>query len=114
VDWVGYDAYNFYRCHSSSLWRVPQLTFSSYYNWLQSRPAMRNKPVLLAEYATAPGPRIKAWYAGVASALRRLPRIKALIQWSSHTSTTCDFRLTNSAAAVAGFAKSSLAPNVIG
>jgi hypothetical protein len=114
VDWVGYDPYNFYRCHSDRNWKPPRETFVRYYGWLQAQPPMRNKPVLLAEYGTAPGPRIKAWYAGIARALAHLPRIKALIQWSSHTSPTCEFRLTSSPAAMSGFAKASVAPNVLG
>jgi hypothetical protein len=113
VNWIGYDPYNFAQCQSTA-WRSPYQTFQPFYRWLTTQPAMRKKPIMLGEYASAPGPAVGSWYANVAGALRRLPRIKAAMQWSSATSPTCDFRLTDSTAALAGFAKSSHAPYITG
>jgi beta-mannanase len=112
VNWVGYDPYNFAQCHAEG-WRSPYQTFQPFYRWLQTQPDMRNKPIMLGEYASAPGPSVGSWYAHVARALKHLPRIKAVIQWSSAVSG-CDFRLTDSAAAMAGFAKSSVARYITG
>jgi len=113
VDWVGYDPYNFDQCHSGK-WLMPYQVFQPFYAWLQSQPAMSAKPIMLTEYASAPGASIGAWYAAVAPALQQLPRIKALIQWNAMASATCDYRLTNSASAVAGFKTSANAPSVTG
>jgi hypothetical protein len=114
VDWVGYDPYNFAGCHSEG-WRSPYQTFVPFYRWLRAQPNMRNKPIMLGEYASAPGASVGSWYAHVARALRYLPKIKAVIQWSSSVSSPpCDFRLTDSAAALAGFAKSANAPYITG
>jgi hypothetical protein len=70
--------------------------------------------MMLGEYASTPGPRVGIWYSNVAAALKRLPRIKAVMQWGSATSSRCDFRLSDSAAAMQGFRKSSLSPYVLG
>jgi beta-mannanase len=112
VNWIGYDPYNFASCRSEA-WRTPFETFQPFYHWLQMHPHMRDKPILLNEYASATGPAVGRWYAGVARTLQRLPKIKAVMQWSS-AMPTCDFRLTDSAAALAGFAKSSNAPYITG
>jgi hypothetical protein len=112
VNWVGYDPYNFAQCHSEG-WRTPYQTFQPFYHWLRTQPGMKNKPIMLGEYASAPGAQVGAWYAGVAGALKRLPHIKAVMQWSS-TSDGCDFRLQDSAAALAGFAVSSTSAYVLG
>ncbi|HTW19122.1 MAG TPA: glycosyl hydrolase [Mycobacteriales bacterium] len=113
VNWVGYDPYNFAGCHNEG-WRSPYETFSPFYKWTRHQTGMRHKPLLLGEYASAIGPKVGAWYAHVATALHHLPRIKALMQWSSATSSTCDFRLTDSAAALAGFGVSSNSRYVLG
>jgi Glycosyl hydrolase family 26 len=113
VNWVGYDPYNFGQCHSEA-WRSPYQTFHRFYEWLGTQPTMKNKPIMLGEYGSVSGPAVGAWYAEVPQALRQLPRIKAVIQWSSATSSVCDFRLTDSAAALAGFTAASHSPYVTG
>ena len=75
---------------------------------------MRRKPMMLGEYASVQGPRVGDWYAAVAGALKRLPRIKAVMQWGSATSSKCDFRLTDSAAALKGFKQSSHSQYILG
>jgi Glycosyl hydrolase family 26 len=113
VDWVGYDPYNFSGCQGSN-WRSPHQTFSPFYRWVHRQPGMKHKPLSLGEYASTLGPHTGSWYAHVARALKHLRRIKAVMQWSSGTSPSCDFRLTDSVAALRGFAKSSNAPYITG
>jgi hypothetical protein len=113
VNWVGFDPYNFAQCHSDP-WRTPYQLIHPFYRWLRSHRGTRNKPIMLGEYGSAPGPLVEAWYAGMARALKRMPRIKAVMEWNSSTSSVCDFRLTDSAAAMAGFRVASNAPYIIG
>jgi hypothetical protein len=112
VNWVGYDPYNFAQCHAES-WRSPYQTFQPFYHWLLTQPGMRDKPIMLGEYASAPGPSVESWYAHVANALRHLPKIKAVMQWSSSI-PGCDFQLTQSPGALAGFTQSSNARYITG
>jgi Glycosyl hydrolase family 26 len=113
VNWVGYDPYNFAQCHNEG-WRTPYQTFQPFYHWLRSQPGMRRKPIMLGEYGSAAGTAVGAWYAGVASALSRLPDIKAALQWNSVTSPTCDFRLSQASPALSGFRASGLSAYVTG
>lgn len=113
VNWVGYDPYNFAQCLGRS-WRSPYQTFHPFYRWLQHQAGMRKKPIMFGEYGSAPGPGVQAWYAGVAHALRRLPRVKAVMEFSTYGSSNCDFRLTDSTAALAGFTKSANSPYITG
>jgi hypothetical protein len=113
VNWVGYDPYNFAQC-TGRPWRSPYATFAPFYHWLRSQPAMRHKPILLGEYASAPGPKQAKWYHSVPAALARLPRIKALFQWSAPTVESCDVTLADSSSALAGFATSSNSPDITG
>jgi hypothetical protein len=113
VNWVGYDPYNFAQCHTEG-WRSPYQTFQPFYRWLSSQRGMARKPIMLGEYASALGAQVGVWYAAVAPALKRLPRIKAVMQWNSGTSSQCDFRLTDSALALAGFTASSNSAYITG
>jgi hypothetical protein len=109
VDWIGYDPYNWYGCrphsHRSGS-HSPRYVFGRYYHWVRHQHAMRHKPMMLAEYASAEGPAQGRWYAHVARALRQLPRIKAVMEFGSQGAPGCDFRLGDSPAALRGFAKS--------
>jgi hypothetical protein len=113
VDWIGYDPYNFASCIGHD-WHTPYQAFEPFYHWLSTQPAMKHKPILLGEYGSAKGPRVKQWYASIAHTLERLPRIKALFQWSAPTIESCDVSLADSSAAMAGFKKSSNSPLVTG
>jgi hypothetical protein len=113
VDWVGYDPYNFASCDGTS-WRSPYQVFTSYYHWVRHQPGMRHKPMMLAEYATLLGTRAHRWYDDVPHALRRLPRIKAVIEWNQKDTNGCDFAVTDSASALAGFRAASHSPYVLG
>jgi len=113
VDWIGYDPYNFGACQAAP-WTSSMQIIAPFYRWLRDRPSMKHKPILLAEYASVLGARAGSWYASIAHTLRRLPRIKAVMQWSAQTSSVCDFRLTNSAQALAGFTKASHSAYILG
>ncbi len=116
VDWVGYDPYNFYDCNGSS-WETPYESLAPFYTWLANN-GMGDKPVLLGEYGSVPDSsdpqRVADWYTGVSDALAQMPRIKAVIQWNSSTSSTCDFRVTGSPEAMSGFRSASLDPYING
>jgi hypothetical protein len=113
VDWIGYDPYNFAYC-AGSPWRSPLKSFNVFYRWVGRQHNMRGKPLLLSEYASAPSSRVKHWYASVAGALRKLPRIKAAIQFSGPSPSGCDFSLVDLPAAMAGFAHSATARYITG
>jgi hypothetical protein len=114
VDWIGYDPYNFAQCQSAP-WHGPYETFLPFYRWSSHQRGMRHKPLFLAEYASAQGPRIKQWYADVALALRRLPRIMAAMQFSAPSpEPPCTVTLEASRAALAGFSKSGRSKYVLG
>jgi Carbohydrate binding domain/Glycosyl hydrolase family 26 len=111
VDWIAYDPYNFYLCHSTG-WKTPESTFSAFYNYAMS-VGWGDKPFMLGEYGTGVNPSdgnaMGDWYAGVASALAKMPNIKAAIQWDSTISGKyCDFRVSTNPKALQGFAKSGL------
>jgi Glycosyl hydrolase family 26 len=113
VDWVGYDPYNFSSCQKAS-WQSSMRTIAPYYRWLRRQPGIRDKPILLGEYASLAGSRVESWYASISRTLRRLPRIKAVMQWSARASSVCDFRLTNSARAMRGFRAASHSRYILG
>lgn len=108
VDWIGYDPYNFYLCHQTS-WQSVAATLTPFYNWLL-RHRHANKPWMLAEYGTRSGryawqePR---WYYDLPAALRRLPRIRAVVQWDDLLSPACDFRIDVRRAVLLAFAAAS-------
>jgi hypothetical protein len=116
VDWVGYDPYNFYTCNGSR-WQTPTESLQPFYDWLSAN-ITSDKPILLGEYGTvsdANDPaRARQWYADLPAALESMPRIRALMQWSSSTSTTCDFRLTQDPQALDGFRTAGRKPYVSG
>lgn len=113
VDWIGYDPYNFYRCHHARWLSFPQVVIP-FYRWL-GRRGLGSKPVMLAEFSTAPDPadpgREAAWYRAVVPTLRQLPRIRAAIQWNSPT-LGCDLRVTPGSAAGRAYRQAGLSPYV--
>jgi hypothetical protein len=113
VDWIAYDPYNFAQCLGGA-WRTPAEVFPAFYNWVQKQPSMSGKPLMLAEYATAPGAQAQNWYAGVPAALKALPRIKAVMEFDAKSAVPCNLEISHSAAAVAGFRQASNTPYVLG
>jgi hypothetical protein len=113
VDWIGYDPYNMASCLGAP-WRSSYYTFHQFYAWVQHQPVMRGKPLMIAEYGSVHGPKVRHWYASIPRDLRRMPRIKALMQFSAPTRSGCDVGVPDSAAALAGFAHAGNATRVIG
>ncbi|MBV9871213.1 MAG: hypothetical protein JO214_11375 [Frankiaceae bacterium] len=114
VDWIGYDPYNFAQCQHAP-WRGPAATFRPFYRWTAHQRGMRHKPLILAEYGSAQGPKVGRWYAGVGPTLRQLPRIKAALQFSATSSgPKCTLTLGASRAALDGFSRSGRSSYVLG
>ena len=113
VDWVGYDPYNFAYCTHRD-WHSTYATFHPFYRWVSHQPGMRHKPMLASEYGSAPGAKVAKWYRGIPSMLRRMPRLRALIQFSGPTTTPCPVQLSASHAAMAGFVHAARSPRVLG
>jgi len=116
VDWVGYDPYNFYSCNGSR-WETPTESLKPFYDWMSAN-ITSNKPVLLGEYGSVSDSndptRIEKWYAELGGALASMPRIRAVMQWNSQTSATCDFRITREPQALEGFTTAGLDAYVVG
>jgi hypothetical protein len=113
VDWIGYDPYNLAGCLGRP-WRSSYYTFHQFYRWVNHRPEMRGKPLMVAEYGSVHGPQVRNWYASIPNDLRRMPRIKAMMQFSAPTLSGCDVSVPDSAAALAGFTHAAVAPRVLG
>jgi len=54
------------------------------------------------------------WYADMDEALAAMPRIRAVMQWNSQTSATCDFRITRDPQALDGFIQAGKDSYVLG
>jgi len=111
VDWIAYSPIEDSACTGTPA-RTPEQTFAPWYQWITDQPWAAGKPIALAGYASAAGPSAdRAWYAKVPRALAGMPRIKAAVQFDS-TSGGCDFRLSASPGALAGFRAAGLATAV--
>jgi hypothetical protein len=113
VDWVGYDPYNFAQCLHVP-WRSARRTLYPFYRWSRHQSGMRSKPLIIAEYGSAPGPRLRHWYGSVASVLQDMPRVKAAIQFSAYSAVPCRISLSFSDDAMKGFARSGRTGYVLG
>ncbi|CQR62511.1 Endoglucanase H [Streptomyces leeuwenhoekii] len=95
VDWIAMDQYNYYRCHGTTDWKDFLRSQRPSYEWLRAHIS-DDKPVMLAEFATAPDAgdpaRQRDWYARIPAAIRELPAVKALVHWNRPTSEepVCD------------------------
>jgi hypothetical protein len=104
VDWIGTDVYNFASCTSGvSGWRSLATAASAFYNW----GATRNKPLMLAEWASAEDPadpNHKAqWLTDAITTLQNWPRIKA-VSYFDAAGTCPDWWVDSSDAALTAFA----------
>lgn len=113
VDWIGYDPYNLAGCLGRP-WRSSYYTLHQFYRWVNHQHQMRNKPLLVAEYGSVHGPQVRKWYASIPRDLRRMPRIKGMMQFSAPTLSGCDVSVPDSAAAMAGFKHASQSKRVTG
>jgi hypothetical protein len=102
VDWIGYDAYNWASCRGQA-WDTPYQTFHPFYRWVSHQRGMKHKPLMIGEYGSVSGPLVESWYSHIPRALKHMPRVRALMEFSSG-SPPCDWRLSVSPAAMAGFA----------
>nr|WP_245703698.1 glycosyl hydrolase [Streptomyces lushanensis] len=85
VDWIGMDQYNYYACHDSTNWLDFERSQRPSYEWLRANVSDR-KPVMLAEFSTAPDParpgRQRGWYEKIPEVVPTLPRVRALVHWN--------------------------------
>ncbi|WP_369195914.1 glycoside hydrolase family 26 protein [Streptomyces djakartensis] len=101
VDWVGYNQYNYYRCHDTG-WRSFARTQDATHAWIREHIS-GDKPLMLSEFGTATDAdrpdRQAEWYAQVPSVLKRLDGVKAALQWNHRDpGPHCDLALANDAA----------------
>src|SRR5690606_22724281 len=84
VDWIGYNQYNYYRCHKTG-WQSFARTQTATHAWIRENISDR-KPLMLSEFGTANDPsrpgRQAEWYAEVPGVLKRLDGVKAALQWN--------------------------------
>ncbi|WP_149179103.1 glycosyl hydrolase [Streptomyces sp. TRM49041] len=85
VDWIGMDQYNYYLCHNSTNWLDFDRSQRPSYDWLRANISA-DKPLMLAEFATAPDPerpqRQRDWYAAIPDVVPELPKVRALVHWN--------------------------------
>jgi hypothetical protein len=85
VDWIGYDPYNYFSCHQTG-WQTFAQAVDPFYDWILRQP-FGNKPIMLSEFGSAADPRdpgrLPAWYQGIVTAVQKLPRLKAVVQWNA-------------------------------
>jgi hypothetical protein len=98
VDWIGYNQYNYYRCHETR-WRSFEETQTSVHRWIRTHLSDR-KPLMLSEFGsahdTARPSRQARWYREVPEVLPRLEGVKAALQWNSRDpGPHCDLALAN-------------------
>lgn len=111
VDWVAYDPYNFYHCNGSKTWKSPETTIGTFYRWLDASGIGAGKPRMLAEFGTNFDPNDplakKRWFEDFPAAVKKHPKIKAVIYFNSAGATTtsanCDMTLGPNESALAGF-----------
>jgi hypothetical protein len=112
VNWIAYDPYNFFNCHHTP-WRSFAQTVDPFYQWLTAHHLGAGKPVMLAEFGSAANPanpgQEAAWYRGIVPAIKRLPRLKALVMWNAAT-PGCDLQLSAEPPAARAYRQAGLSP----
>ncbi|GAA2421802.1 hypothetical protein GCM10010421_04430 [Streptomyces glaucus] len=101
VDWIGYNQYNYYRCHDAD-WLTFAQTQTDTHAWIRANIS-DDKPLMLSEFGTAADDsrpeRQARWYAEVPRVLKRLEGVKAALQWNYRDpGPHCDLALANDAA----------------
>jgi beta-mannanase len=106
VDWIAWDPYNWYLCHSTG-WIGFAGMVRLFYDWLNAH-GHGNKPFMLAEYGSRESdvdPSAKGrWLVDALGALKggMFPDLKALIYFDSGR-PECDWRIDTSQTALAGY-----------
>ncbi|MGR4853300.1 glycosyl hydrolase [Streptomyces sp. LARHCF252] len=101
VDWIGYNQYNYYRCHNTG-WMTFAQTQNAAHDWIRENLS-DDKPLMLSEFGTAEDsarPQRQAeWYAQVPGVLKGLEGVKAALQWNYRDpGPHCNLALANDAA----------------
>ncbi|WP_461083556.1 glycosyl hydrolase [Streptomyces deserti] len=101
VDWIGYNQYNYYRCHDTD-WLTFAQTQTATHTWIRQNIS-DDKPLMLSEFGTAVDAarpeRQAQWYAEVPRVLKRLEGVKAALQWNFRDpGPHCNLALANEAA----------------
>ncbi|MFI1397319.1 glycoside hydrolase family 26 protein [Streptomyces sp. NPDC020681] len=107
VDWIGMDQYNYFGCHDTTDWKDFDESQRPTYDWLLENISAK-KPVMLAEFATAPDladtGRQRGWYTAIPEVIRTMPKVKAMVHWNRATSEEAECDLTvNSGPALEGY-----------
>jgi hypothetical protein len=112
VDWVAWDPYNWNTCIHPYGWRSFDQTVAPFYNWLAAghlSAGSAGKPYMLAEYGSVEhsgSPTKGQWFAGEGGTLPNRPRIKAVVYFNEYKD--CNWPITTSSGAVAGFTSAGL------
>jgi hypothetical protein len=98
VDWIGYNQYNYYRCHKAD-WLGFRQTQTASHDWIRTHISA-GKPLMLSEFGTADDPdrpnRQADWYAEVPRVLKDLEGVKAALQWNHRDpGPHCDLAVAN-------------------
>lgn len=101
VDWIGYNQYNYYRCHDTD-WLTFAQTQRATHGWIRKNLS-DEKPLMLSEFGTAADARRPErqaeWYAQVPGVLKGLEGVGAALQWNHRDpGPHCDLALANEAA----------------
>ncbi|MFI1017599.1 hypothetical protein [Streptomyces sp. NPDC020965] len=84
VDWIGYNQYNYYRCHDTP-WQSFERTQREPHRWIRENISDK-KPLMLSEFGTADDPtRPEAqadWYREVPRVVKKLDGVHAALQWN--------------------------------
>ncbi|WP_149552476.1 glycosyl hydrolase [Streptomyces marokkonensis] len=101
VDWIGYNQYNYYRCHETD-WLTFAQTQTATHAWIRKNIS-DDKPLMLSEFGTAADPsrpgRQAEWYGQVPRVLKDLDGVKAALQWNHRDpGPHCDLALADDAA----------------
>ncbi|GGZ63314.1 hypothetical protein GCM10010387_65920 [Streptomyces inusitatus] len=84
VDWIGYNQYNYFRCHDAE-WQSFEQTQRGPHDWLRKNIS-DTKPMMLPEFGTAddpskPGAQAQ-WYREVPRVVKSLEGVGAALQWN--------------------------------
>ncbi|MFE5855162.1 glycosyl hydrolase [Streptomyces sp. NPDC056500] len=100
VDWVGYNQYNYYRCHDAP-WMTFEQTQKTAHAWIRKNISA-TKPLMLSEFGTADDPSKPSaqagWYKEVPRVVKELDGVKAALQWNwRDPGPHCDLSLARDA-----------------
>ena len=127
IDWVAWNQYNWYGCHTNARWQEPVETFGIFYDWLDeggpNRPSL-DKPLMLGEFSTqendgnSGSSQTKGdWYRAIPDTIAdELPRLKALVLFDTEGRRPsgdvqfCEWSMHSSPDALAGWTEATSDP----